>query len=92
MFATPPRTIFPLLGGLAAADPPSLISVNMNLVGHDSWKGVLFSDLKTLEVYTIFGSENLGGLMFDAVLSEVRGAKPPGKAGWFGGPLGTHHY
>ena len=58
----------------------------------------LFSDLQTLEVYTIFESEDLGGLMFDAILSggprgeapqESRGvceaARPPNEGDGRGG-------
>ena len=30
-----------------------------------------------MEVYTIFGSENLGGLMFDAILSGGPGGEAP---------------
>ena len=44
--------------------PPVLISLNMSLAGHVSWKCILFSDLKTLEVFTIFGSENLGSVHY----------------------------
>ena len=46
-------------------DLPSLISMNMSLVGHATWKRILFSDLKTLEVYyTIFGSESPGSVYY----------------------------
>ena len=36
----------------------------MSLVGHVTWKYILFSDLKTVEVFTIFGSENLGSVHY----------------------------
>ena len=76
----PPRNIFSLLEGLAPpqtplaapqtplanphGDPPSLISLNMSFVGYVTWKCILFSDLKTFEVFTIFGSENLGSVYY----------------------------
>ena len=50
--------------GLRPPDPPSLISLNMILVGHVTWKCILFSDLKTVEVFTIIGSENLGSVHY----------------------------
>ena len=34
--------------GLRPPDPPSLISLNMSLVGHVTWKCIPFSDLKTM--------------------------------------------
>ena len=46
--------------GLRAPDPPSLISLNRNFVGHATWKCLLFSELKILEEYFIFGTENPG--------------------------------
>ena len=64
------------LGGLAAPQPPllsrgasppdslSLISLNMSLVRHITLKCILLSDLKTAEVYTIFGSENPGSVYY----------------------------
>ena len=66
------RSSFPQLGGLAGPQtpllsrgasppgPPSFISIDMRLVGHVTWKCILFSALKTqsLEVYTIFGPED----------------------------------
>ena len=38
-------------------------------------KCILFSGLKTLEAYTNFVSENLGGLMFDAILWDGPGGE-----------------
>ena len=58
------------------------------IFGSEKLKCSLFSALKTLELYTIFKSENLGGLMFDASLSGSPGGEAPGKAGGFGGPRG----
>ena len=53
---------------------------------------MLLSDLKTVEVHPIFGSETVEMYTIfgseDAILSGVQGAKPPGKAGGFGGPRG----
>ena len=54
---------------------PYLIPLNMSLVGHVIWKCILFSDLKislcilfselkTLEAYTIFGTESLGSVYY----------------------------
>ena len=39
-----------------------------------------------MEVYTIFESENLGGLMFDAILSGGPGGEAPQESRGFGGP------
>ena len=52
-----PQKTFAFLGGFAIG-PPLLNFLNMSFVGHVTWKCILFSDLKTLEVFTIFGSEN----------------------------------
>ena len=51
-------------GGLRLLDSPSSISLNMSLVGHVTWKCILFSELKILEVYTIFGFENPGSVYY----------------------------
>ena len=36
----------------------------MSFVGHATWKCILLSDLKTVEVFTIFGSENPGSVYY----------------------------
>ena len=41
-----------------------LISLNMSFAGHVTWKCILFSDLHTLEVFTIFGSANPGSVYY----------------------------
>ena len=73
MSLPPPSHNFSLFGGLEAPQPPcfpgelrlpdpsSLISLNVSLV---PWKCIQFSDLNTLNVYTIFGSENLGSVHY----------------------------
>ena len=54
----PPQTPLLSWGALPPGNPPSLISLNMILVGQVTWKCILLSDLRSLEVFTIFGSEN----------------------------------
>ena len=76
----PAATQTPLLSQEASPPgPASLISLNMNLEGLDTnsypgsvhyfrtwrpWKCSLFSDLETMEVFTIFGSENRGSVHY----------------------------
>ena len=53
-----------LLGRLRPPDHPSLIPLNMSFVGHATWKSILFSELKTGQVFTIFGFENFGSVHY----------------------------
>ena len=84
--APPNPTAFP--GGLRPKDPPSLISLNTSLVGHVTWKCILSSDLKTLEVHTLFGSENPGRVYYFSDLKTMEaytifGCESPGSVYYF---------
>ena len=69
----------PILGGLATPQtlllsrgpsspgPPVLISLNMSFARHVTWKCILFTDLKTLEVFTIQGSESHGSVHYSRI-------------------------
>ena len=54
----------PAWPGASPPRPPSLISLNMSLVGYVTWKCILSSDLKTPKVITISGSEHLGSVHY----------------------------